>query len=743
MRFVQSLSGLFAIAFTQIASGLSLSTENEHFTLTKAKVTENQLNHLNYILELQAIREQGGNVDEYITRRRRFINIDEDDNDNDQHRHHDHHHHSHSHDGDDGSTCGYQAAREQQFEGTTYQYYPNDTRGTDFDFENRRRAVYENNELYQNIRIKPYWAHLEQTTHPEQALEVKQYVSSAIRFLQKLLKVKPVSQPLYIEELCTEGYRNSRGHLNCINKQGAIYGVCGNVPIPEEHKLGLRYDNGEILQTGKIPQGFRDADMVVYVSSEETGCNENTIAFATSCSRDQFGRPLQTTINVCPRNFFNIQSYTIRNDVLLHELLHAVGFSGDDMEHFSHPVTGQKLNIDLIRPMVNGIPHIRTQGVMNIMNNYYNCYDFPYGMPFEHLGGPGTAGAHFDQSFLNSELMTGVMNNQMHYLSGFTLAFLEDSGWYQVDYKYAGNFQYGRNVGCNLEATCGRETYAGHAFNAASLPVLAPSAVSTGGVCSYDHRFINGGFSSSKCKNILLENSGDFDPSVCGPNTRCLNTFERNANVHLEFLGLPAARIQSASCAPMQCIDNNQAVVIDYQGQSFTCILGQRDIAISTRSITPGAIQYLRCPDVQQICGTGNLGSDLSCKYGSWNTLTQMCICQNGYKGRTCELSDHNDPIISQVQLSVSPSIPGRVCVSHANNPSINGQYHNMGRVFGQSPIYSNTNQKDISLEFDFKEHLWVFFSIKQFVSPQNPSVVVKIQKTAIAMCDVGTYEPN
>eukprot|EP00122_Pirum_gemmata_P000961 Pgem_evm1s863 len=692
------------------------------------QLTDSQIEHRNHVFELQNLRSQGLNESDVQQQthfiKRRSVNFDTEEVKDHHHPHHHPHHHDHGHDSD--VTCGYENSQAAQLQTSFVQYYPEDTRGRTAYKETRgnkrrARAIYED-EQYKNIRIKPYWEHLEKN-NPRLAPEVKKYVSSAIRFLQNLLKVKPVSQPLFANHQCIQGFPTNFGYLNCAEGPNTVYGLCGNVPIPKSHTVNMFFDNTEsVIQSQEVPQGFVDADMVLYVSAEETGCDESTIAFATTCTRDQFGRPIQNAINICPNKFFNIQSYTLRNDVVLHELLHAVGFSGSNLEHFTDPVTGQKPDINDIKPIVNGIPHVRTKGVVEIMRTHYNCNDFPDGMPFERLGGAGTAGSHWDQTIMNTALMTGGLSAHMHYLTPLTLAFLEDSGWYKLDYLYAGTYLYGQDAGCDLQQTCGREDYIGHKFDANSQPHISNS-----GVCSYDNRYINGIHVGGECKNVQLEHSSLFDQSMCDAGTRCVNTFKSYQNMDIAIQ-------QSASCAPMKCIENNEALLIDHEGQRFKCMRGQRDILFAQNGLEQ--IQF-RCPDVARICGLPNhQNSDLQCKYGSYSLFAKRCICQNGYKGHYCDQPDHDD-IISPVR-TMSANVLDTVCIN-VNNPSLNlaslnGRYQAVKRCWGQ--IFTYQNAAGINLSFDFRAHKWVLTSSQLQQNGQ-------IQQSIYATCSIGSYEPD
>jgi hypothetical protein len=58
------------------------------------------------------------------------------------------------------------------------------------------------------------------------------------------------------------------------------------------------------------------------------------------------------------------------------------------------------------------------------------------GVPVENMGGPGTAGAHWRESILDNELMTGYLNNGTNPLSRITVGSLADLG-YTVNYAAA------------------------------------------------------------------------------------------------------------------------------------------------------------------------------------------------------------------------------------------------------------------------------------------------------------------
>jgi len=67
----------------------------------------------------------------------------------------------------------------------------------------------------------------------------------------------------------------------------------------------------------------------------------------------------------------------------------------------------------------------------------------------------GTIHSHWDRTVLYNELMTASEMDYRRAISVFSLALLEDSGWYQVNYGLTENYYWGLNEGCDFfDARC-------------------------------------------------------------------------------------------------------------------------------------------------------------------------------------------------------------------------------------------------------------------------------------------------
>ncbi len=91
-----------------------------------------------------------------------------------------------------------------------------------------------------------------------------------------------------------------------------------------------------------------------------------------------------------------------------------------------------------------------------LCSRYFGC-DKLEEVPLEPSGGVGTAGGHWPSSlFGNRELMVATIGLERSVISNVTLAVIEDSGWYSVNYAEAlvGRSEFGRDMGCDLVENC-------------------------------------------------------------------------------------------------------------------------------------------------------------------------------------------------------------------------------------------------------------------------------------------------
>lgn len=255
---------------------------------------------------------------------------------------------------------------------------------------------------------------------------------------------------------------------------------------------------------------IKDADLVVLVSGYNTFngkklCGQNTLASASFCSMDQFDRPVIGFINFCLDNIESalnneineIDTYEVLSStqgyitketedrilgVAVHELAHILGLSDDLFKYFRDSKTGDPLTP---RPFdtrevscVDGSKRqlqmastktieqrigtnnngefvyfdLVTPSVTAMARNQFGCQELK-GARLENqpTNRKSCTGAHWDERLFYTELLSPVISAvESSLLSPLTIALMEDTGWYQVNYTsiFLQNSPYGFGAGC-------------------------------------------------------------------------------------------------------------------------------------------------------------------------------------------------------------------------------------------------------------------------------------------------------
>lgn len=89
--------------------------------------------------------------------------------------------------------------------------------------------------------------------------------------------------------------------------------------------------------------------------------------------------------------------------------------------------------------------------MLSKVTEYFGCTGI--GMPLENDGGSGSVSAHWEEQVLRDELATPIFGSEdTSYLSNLTLALLQDSGFYTVNYSISESkfMWFGRARGCSF-----------------------------------------------------------------------------------------------------------------------------------------------------------------------------------------------------------------------------------------------------------------------------------------------------
>ena len=140
-----------------------------------------------------------------------------------------------------------------------------------------------------------------------------------------------------------------------------------------------------------------------------------------------------TILDEWKKNWRTNMKYTI-----FHEITHVLGFS---MSFFP--------SLNMVKKE-GSIYYINSPKVLEQAKKHFGCGNLPHGgVPLENQGGSGSAGSHWERRYMFGENMNMELTSEAA-LSDITLALLEDTGFYKVNYFSGGLFKFGKNKGCEF-----------------------------------------------------------------------------------------------------------------------------------------------------------------------------------------------------------------------------------------------------------------------------------------------------
>jgi leishmanolysin len=238
---------------------------------------------------------------------------------------------------------------------------------------------------------------------------------------------------------------------------------------------GTKCNNGQggvPLPSSIITNGLTNDILIIFTA--RPSINTQAIATTSVCySEATYGRPVIAQINMDPNLFFRGQTYVQQKGTLLHELTHALGFSSDRFNTFVDQNTGARLTTASTQAVTasytdssgttntQSVTYLTTPKLVAAMKSHFGCSSLPTGavpgVALEEFGSSGTAGSHFEKRVYFNELMAGSAASQAgtsYAVSAFTLAFLDDSGWYKANSSLvvdgATPLIWGKNTGCSM-----------------------------------------------------------------------------------------------------------------------------------------------------------------------------------------------------------------------------------------------------------------------------------------------------
>ena len=240
-------------------------------------------------------------------------------------------------------------------------------------------------------------------------------LQNAVNTLQSLIKIKTPRNYIFNDEML----------LDC------------SINYWNKNKIGNK------TEFGMVSLGIDLFIFARFGNNKEMG--NSTLASASAKYIDtETGQPLLGLININRDvDYSKVNSLRLFELILLHEMTHVLGFTIYFCKTYFHNVLEKNDNYGIKRSYMNSTK------VVEVAKKYFNCNTIE-GVELENYGSSGTAGSHWESRILLGDYMNGVTYNEEEVISEFTLAFLEDTGYYQVKYYTGGLMQFGKNKGCDF-----------------------------------------------------------------------------------------------------------------------------------------------------------------------------------------------------------------------------------------------------------------------------------------------------
>ncbi|KAH8872658.1 Leishmanolysin-like peptidase [Schistosoma japonicum] len=305
-------------------------------------------------------------------------------------------------------------------------------------------------------------------SNPKYYSKIKKAMEKAAWYWEKALFVKvKKSDPLLAKRMCINGYHYTDWNDNisyCGKSQCMKQRICRNEIIPNDY-LSACYEQRNRKKTQVFPEGggLAPNELLITVTNLKLDCGANVAAWAIFCEEDPNTKrevyfnlsPFIGEVNFCSDEKNTLQStdQSLAN-LGKHEIGHILGFNQRTYNNLPDLDYSFRLDKSHPRPVQNiTLSWWTTRGIFNIQKTIIRLPNMlkeakrHFGC--KKLQGIELVKSHFSHRIMGDELMTPSMS-MTSYVSTIGLAYLEDTGIYDVNYSMANRFTYGKGLGCDF-----------------------------------------------------------------------------------------------------------------------------------------------------------------------------------------------------------------------------------------------------------------------------------------------------
>jgi len=435
------------------------------------------------------------------------------------------------------------------------------------------------------------------------------------------------------------------------------------------------------------------ADLVIFVGLGNYPY-EGFLAEAAPCRIDDNSRPIMGGIQF-NKAYMKIDNKTVTIEshiyAALHELTHVLGFSRKLYSLYINPETFETLTNVILTKKVNGIDI----AVLNVpplterLRAHFNCPTLE-GAYLENEGGTGSAYSHLERRIFFNEYMTASALKDARF-SEFTLALLEGTGWYKVNYEYAEPMTYGKNKGCEfLDTKCiNTETFE-PSFKEFCSPLTSKGVYWTRrgfGDCGtktckvkedlwseFDYWGNKTGVKdwfADNCPQVQVYDGDDCEDESLKVKLNGYETYGRGSKAFigtLRLLGLEEPKSETEGyCFKTKCIKKAE-------GYELEVLFGNKG---SLKCLTEGDIDTnvgelsgkLNCPDPKDFCE--QVLSEGYCRggcFGNGKCENKECNCSDGWGSYNCAKKEMADKCTRCSSDGLKTTCYGNECVCNPKN---------------------------------------------------------------------------